>query len=938
MNIQTFLPSFFAFGFLCLVDTSFCGARPESRKTPQNAHGSPVVEADGRAITYSRKQTEVLERAARESKAVAPNVPPSMQGGKFMAETSAGTPPFWHMIFGSGIGASNIVIGPTPVAGSAGPEILIGGNGTNNFGGDDFWQSIRHNPTTGNYDAVFVSPVYPATVKRIGLANVIGDGALEIVVMLENGRIYFYDFASKAELGHLDSGVYSLQGSSLMDLNNDGRAELIVTNTADLFVLDGASGLLWQVAGAGGYEVVAGQMDNDAALEIAGTNGVVVDTATQTAQWTRSGGFGVSVRLAPFPGENYQQLIAAQSWDFVYSYDVARQLPRWSISVFDVGAIAVADVESDGMPELIIGDGQWGTVHVHDLMTQQMKWETQNPEHGVTNIAVADVDGDDTADLLWGAGWSSSGPDHLYVAETTGNRSIKWTSPDLQGPFLGPVLGDLDGDGALEMVVCSFGSNSGYDAGRILVFDLATLALRGMSAPVVENRAWTGVGDMKLRDLEGDGRMEIVLAASYIYDGVVEIHGFDTSNTFTRHWINTTRPSGSPFRFVEVADLEGDGTPEIIAGNSVAHSGSEGIYLYIYDYPSGTAPWRSVAFGSGYSSVKGLVVQDLDGNGSKEIAALAGTMNELYTFDGPTRQLRDFVQNTGGALLSSRPSPAGLVLADSSGVGHFLQYANEDHTEVGTHQLGSDLLDGVTVRPDGKLWTGTGGALQLRLPSDYDSVAWETPVVGPGFGRFVAADFRQGEHRVFSAGRHAVSGFVYSVPEPPVMLAAVSRKTHGSAVPFDISLPQAGTPGVECRSGGMGGQHMVIVTFDASVVSGDAAVSSGSGSVAGAPSFNGSEMTVSLSGVINAQRLTVQLTNVTGTNGLTSTAMDIVFDVLEADVNGSGEVNASDIGQTKSQAGQSANAGSFRMDLNLSGGVNASDIGIAKSRSGSALP
>jgi hypothetical protein len=147
------------------------------------------------------------------------------------------------------------------------------------------------------------------------------------------------------------------------------------------------------------------------------------------------------------------------------------------------------------------------------------------------------------------------------------------------------LVGDLDGDGQPELVVCSYESDSSYDSGRILVFDLATLTLRGMSAPVVNNGAWTGVHDLKLRDLEGDGRSEVVLAADSYYDGAIEIYGFDPSNTFSLKWTNTTRPDGSPFVFVEVADLDGNGTREIIAGNTVAHTGSEGVYVYIYDYP-----------------------------------------------------------------------------------------------------------------------------------------------------------------------------------------------------------------------------------------------------------------------------------------------------------------------------------------------------------------
>jgi hypothetical protein len=744
----------------------------DRRQPPTNIAGAPVLDANGQRINYGPKE----DRAAT-SPASGATKHANWAAYKMSTGTSGVAPavasesrPFWqYAIFGSGIGASNIVIGPAPVGGGT-REILVGCNSRSNFGGDDFWQALRFNPAMGDYDQVFVSPIYSddysGSIRRIGIANVLGNSNPEIVVVLGDGRIYVYDFATKTELGHIDSGVSGFEGLSLTDVNGDGHADLIVTTANDLFVADGTTGeLLWYLAGAGGYDVVAGQMDNDAAIEIAVTSGKVVDAGTHTVQWTRNGGFGAHLRLAPFQGESYQQLIVAESWHFVYAYDVARQLPRWSINTpEDIGAIQMADVDGDGRPEVIIGDGQWGEVHVHDLITQARKWAVANPEHGVTNIAVGDVDGDGVVDLLWGAGYTSSGANHLYVASTTGSHTIKWQSLDLGGPFLGPLIGDLDGDGQPELVVCSSSSNAGYDSGRILVFDLATLTLRGISAPVANNFAWTGVHDLKLTDLEGDGSMEIVIATDYLYDGAIEIYGFNSSNTFALKWANTTRPSASPFSFVEVADLDGNGTPEIIAGNIVAHSGSPGVYVYIYNYPSGADPWRSVNMAGG---VAGLVVKDLDGNGSKEIAALAQN-GDFYTFDGPSRQLRNLRQSTGFTLLSGRSNPSGLVTSDSAGTGHFLKYANSNYTEPVTIHLGEASLDGISGLPSGALWTGSTGLLTLRLPPLYNTVTWQSPAIGSGFGHSVATDVRYGQNRVFSSAQHAVVGLIYPPLAHPV--------------------------------------------------------------------------------------------------------------------------------------------------------------------------
>jgi hypothetical protein len=749
-----------------------------------NKYGAPVIDAKGRRITYDRKTLEAMVNKAGvtervNASATAQRASRAVNPRQFVPAGGQTQQPFWQYgIFGSGIGASNIVIGPMPPSG--GPEIIIGGNSRNDFGDDDFWQVIRYNPMTTTYDPIFVSrlyceeddcSLYHSNIMRIGLAHVTSASEQQVVVMLDDGRIYLYDFATKTELGHLDTGISGLQGLSLTDLNGDGLAELIVTTSNDLFVFNGSGQLLWQVPGAGGYDVVAGQMDNDAAIEIAATNGKVVDAATHAIQWTHSGGFGVHLKLAPFPGENYQQLISATGWQFVYSYDVGRQLPRWSIQTpQDIGAIEVADVDNDGIPEVIIGDGQWGTVHVHDLITQALKWSVNNPDHGVTNIAVGDVDHDGVVELLWGAGWTDTGPDHLYVANTTGGHNVEWQNINWWGPFAGPAIGDLDGDGQPELVICSQGSEL-LDSPRILVFDLATLALRAISPPIIDNGfSVYGVGDLKLRDVQGNGRKQIVIGTDSVYDGVIVVYRFDSNNTFTRIWTNATRPDGAPFRFVDVADLDNNGVLKVLGGNYDA-SGN-GVYMYAYDYPSGTQSWQSVNLASNYNAVAGLVVEDLDGNGSKEIAALVST-GDLYTWDGPTRQLRNLRQGTNGTLLSDRATPAGLVLGDTSGIGHFLQWSNNSYTETFTRQLSTqcdpylNCFNGINVASDDSLWTGVGGTLYQRLAPSYNSVAWQSPAIGDGFGRFTATGVRGGQNCVFSSARQAAVGLTYGPAGTP---------------------------------------------------------------------------------------------------------------------------------------------------------------------------
>ena len=107
--------------------------------------------------------------------------------------------------------------------------------------------------------------------------------------------------------------------------------------------------------------------------------------------------------------------------------------------------------------------------------------------------------------------------------------------------------------------------------------------------------------------------------------------------------------------------------------------------------------------------------------------------------------------------------------------------------------------------------------------------------------------------RIYIAGDNKVYAFKVS-STPFALSSAVSRKTHGAAGNFDISLP-----GEECRSGGATNDYTLVFTFSNNLASGNASVTSGTGSVAGTPAISGNTMTVNLTGVANAQTLSVTL-------------------------------------------------------------------------------
>jgi hypothetical protein len=181
------------------------------------------------------------------------------------------------------------------------------------------------------------------------------------------------------------------------------------------------------------------------------------------------------------------------------------------------------------------------------------------------------------------------------------------------------------------------------------------------------------------------------------------------------------------------------------------------------------------------------------------------------------------------------------------------------------------------------------------------------------------------------------NGNVYKIS--PMLVSAASRKTHDST-PFEINLPLTGTRGIECR-GGTNGSYTMIFKFAVPVSSvSNASVTTGVGSVSSRmiDSSNTRQYIVNLTGVTNAQYLTVTLSNVIDVAGNVSSAVSATMGVLQGDTNADGFVDSADISQTKSESGNAVTPLNFREDLNLDGFIDSGDISFVKAMSGTSLP
>jgi hypothetical protein len=171
------------------------------------------------------------------------------------------------------------------------------------------------------------------------------------------------------------------------------------------------------------------------------------------------------------------------------------------------------------------------------------------------------------------------------------------------------------------------------------------------------------------------------------------------------------------------------------------------------------------------------------------------------------------------------------------------------------------------------------------------------------------------------------------------MLAGIaSRKVHGSAGEFDLPLgANPLDPSTEPRSGGAGGNHTIVFTFDRRVTGGTAAVTAGTGS-ASAPTFDGNDMIVGLSGVPNAQYTTVTVSDVASADGGVGGSSSARIGFLVGDVNGSRNVTLSDVLAVNAGQTQPVTGANFLRDVNLSGTLTLADKLLVNANLTQSLP
>jgi len=232
-------------------------------------------------------------------------------------------------------------------------------------------------------------------------------------------------------------------------------------------------------------------------------------------------------------------------------------------------------------------------------------------------------------------------------------------------------------------------------------------------------------------------------------------------------------------------------------------------------------------------------------------------------------------------------------------------------------------LAGINLAVDGPFSFSSDGA------NAFNAAMFDTTGLYAGLGEWVTAPNPSGFYATeIAAHRRFIESVVMRLN------SVVSRKTHGNAGTFDVDLPLSGSPGIECRSGGLTNAYTLVFTFTNNVSVQNATLTDGIGSATNFTSV-GNVVTVDLTGVDNAQTITVTLSGVS--DGTNTSDVEATMSVLIGDTTENGIVNSSDIAQTQSQTGQPVTEANAREDVTANGAINSSDISLVQSKSGTAV-
>jgi hypothetical protein len=374
--------------------------------------------------------------------------------------------------------------------------------------------------------------------------------------------------------------------------------------------------------------------------------------------------------------------------------------------------VAAADLNADGKIDLVVTNQQSASVSVllnsgtpgsttAAFATQQLFTVGTNP----TSVAIADLDGDGKPDLIVtnaSSGTISVLRNTTAPGATTPVFAAQQTFATGSYPFSVAAL-DIDGDGKIDLAVANVGSSTVSVFRNTTAAGAATLSFEKQgSFSTGAEAAWLAVADFN-----GDGKPDLIVAA-YI-------------GNLASILLNTTAPGSTTLTFADqqilvtgsgpvsvvAADFNGDGKPDTAVVNSLAIVQTISVSTFLNETPAGAAiPIFSdqQTFGTGLGAAS-IAAADVDGDGKPDLIVTNqtdATVSVLINTTPVGATTASFVAQTTFAV---GVDPVGVTAADVNGDGKpDLIVANNQDSTV------SVLVDGtpfIGINPDQHGVTGS---------------------------------------------------------------------------------------------------------------------------------------------------------------------------------------------------------------------------------------
>ena len=312
-------------------------------------------------------------------------------------------------------------------------------------------------------------------------------------------------------------------------------------------------------------------------------------------------------------------------------------LPGWPLN-FDnhwmINAPAVSDLDGDGTMEIITGERVTSNEgHVHALKMDgtplNVNWPVTINATPAFTPSIGDVNGDGELNIVIAASQGT-----MYVFDLDGQPidGFPVTTPNVSYSYQSPILADLDGEGKLSIIGSNHGDNPGF-----YVMEHDGTYREGWPIPL---EGWT-YSPPTVVDSNLDGSLEIYMAdrlTNFDRSPRPTIYGFDPDGNNLPNF--PLDMSGGTEGVISVADVNNDGVMDIIFPSTITDDDGYG-YLHAYSLDGSGAVDGFPLRPYGFTYMNGAVLGDVNGDGMMDITYNSYTLFDASGVDSTWVQVRN---------------------------------------------------------------------------------------------------------------------------------------------------------------------------------------------------------------------------------------------------------------------------------------------------------